>query len=309
MLSIILMLIGLVLGIVLVVKGSDVFIDGAADIASKIGVSEAVIGLTLVAFATSLPELAVSLAATLQGSTDIAFGTILGSNVANLCLILGLSAVIMPLAVSKDAMTHAMIMTYISILLFLFVLFDGSLGPLEGLAFLIIYVWFTVHLAREERGGEDALIALERHREAWRDWLYVVGGAAGVIVGARVLVASASGIARSMGVSEFIIGLTIIAVGTSIPEMASSVTAAIKKYYGIAVGNVVGSNILNIVLVLGASSLIRPIPAGAEVMYLTIPFVIGVSILSVYLLRRTVAKWTGALLLALYAVFLFMTLS
>ena len=292
-------IIELAAGILFLVKGSDIFIDGAAGVAKKLGVSEHMIGLTLVAFATSLPELAVSSIASFNNAEGIAIGNVIGSNVANICLVLGIAALIMNLKTTKETRRDAIFMTAVAFLLFAVIAFDGVVDRYDAAIFLIIYALFIFYLYRTHK--ENVGIEVEKGSYV-KEFILVILGAAGVMLGAHFLVESGVGIAELLGISDLVIGLTMVALGTSLPELASSVAAALKKKHGIAVGNVVGSNIINILLVLGVAGLINPIRAG-DVMHFTMPFLLLVSVIAAIFASRKIGKKEGMFLLALYALF------
>jgi len=292
-------IIELAAGILFLVKGSDIFIDGAVGVAKKLGVSEHMIGLTLVAFATSLPELAVSSIASFNNAEGIAIGNVIGSNVANICLVLGIAALIMNLKTTKETRRDAIFMTAVTFLLFAVIAFDGVVNRYDAAIFLIIYALFIFYLYRTHK--ENVEIEVEKGSYV-KDIVLVILGAAGVMLGAHFLVESGVGIAELLGISDLVIGLTMVALGTSLPELASSVAAALKKKHGIAVGNVVGSNIINILLVLGVAGLINPIRAG-DVMHFTMPFLLLVSVIAAIFASRKIGKKEGMFLLALYALF------
>lgn len=290
-----------IIGLVILIKGCDVFINGASGIATKLGISEHMVGLTFVAIATSLPELAVSSFASYNLQPGLAIGNIIGSNVSNICLVLGIAAIIMHLVPNKETIRDALYMIFSSILLLLLILIDGDIGRFDSLLFLLLYCYFVYHLYMRHKKSIKPVHATKEG--TFKEFLYVIIGAAGVLLGAHFLVESGVNIAQFMGVSPVIIGLTIIAVGTSLPELASTVTAALKKRHGIAVGNIIGSNIINIFLVLGVSGLINPIHAGEKII-ITAPFLIGVSFLTLFFVKRKIGRKQGFLLLLLYGLFL-----
>lgn len=297
----------LILGIVLLVKGSDLFIDGAATLAYRFGISEHLIGLTLVAFATSLPELAVSSVAAVNGDTGIVLGNVVGSNIANICLVLGIAAVIMTLSPSGETRRDCLFMVGVVSLLVLLYAYDQRIDVYDSLIFLSLYAYYIYYLYRaylyprraETLHDEQPSVSTSFLKEG----VLIFIGAGGIVVGARWLVDAGVGIAEWLGVSQVVIGLTLIAFGTSIPELASTVTAVLKQKHGIAVGNIIGSNILNVLLVLGVAGTIRPI-YGDNKLVLTLPFLLLISVLIGVLTSRESKKWVGFLLLSLYVVFL-----
>ena len=247
-------------GLVLLCYGADFLVRGGVQIAKKFKVTPLVIGLTLVAFATSAPELVVSCDAALQGAGDIALGNVIGSNICNIALILGLSALITPLRVNDVPL-----MLGASVLLAFFLWLSGGLNRLEGAVFfagIITYVAYSVHAARKsgeevtevEGDGKPLSIAFSIG--------FVLLGLAMLVGGAKLLVGSAVWLAQLLGVTQAVIGLTIVAVGTSLPELATSVVAALKGERDIAIGNVVGSNIFNILAILGAAPIVKPLKAA-----------------------------------------------
>ena len=290
-----------IIGFVLLIKGSDIFIDGAAALAKKIGASEHMIGLTLVAFATSLPELAVSSIASFNKEGGIAIGNVLGSNIANICLVLGVAALIMQLRTSKETGRDALFMTGVTFLLFGFIILDKKIERYEGLIFLALYAVFIYYLYKTHKGRTDFR---EKNDEGYvKETVFIILGSVGVVLGAHFLVESGVGIAELLHVSPLIIGLTMIAVGTSLPELASSVAAALKKKHGIAVGNIIGSNIINILLVLGVAGGINPI-GTKENLFVTLPFLLAVSLLMLFFVRRKITGKHGVFLLILYGCFI-----
>jgi cation:H+ antiporter len=293
-----------IVGLVILVKGCDIFIDGASGIATKLGISEHLIGLTIVALATSLPELAVSSIASINQEAGIAIGNIIGSNISNICLILGIAALIMTLKTEKQTIEDAFFMIVVTIIFIALIAVDQTLNRYDAVLFLLLYIYFIYRLYRTHK-KKNAHLSIKKE-SILRETLFVILGASGLIFGAHFLVESGVGIAQLLGVSPVIIGLTMIALGTSLPELSSTITAALKKRYGLAVGNVIGSNIINILLVLGISGLINPIPIGKKV-FITAPFLIGVSILTLFFIRGKIGRKQGYILVFLYGFFIIIT--
>jgi cation:H+ antiporter len=292
----------LALGIIALVKGSDTFIGGAASLAKSIGVSEHIIGITLVAFATSLPELLVCTMASYKGEGSMALGNVLGSNVANIGLVLGTSILLMSIIVKREAKRDAFIMCGITLLLLLLMGYDGQLTRGDGMFLVFIYILYFIYLAKTR---EHMPVVISHRKTLRKDTLLVIVGCTSLLVGSEFLIRSAVFIAMSFGVSTLIIGLTIVAVGTSLPELASSVAAALKGSYGIAAGNVIGSNIINITLALGAASIVRTIPVAADVKSIIMPMVLLFSgLMLVMTLKSKIHKFEGAVILGLYALFI-----
>ena len=294
-------------GLALLLKGSSFLVDGSSGIAKRLGIPEMVIGLTVVAFGTSLPELGVSVIATFSGSHGVALGNVVGSNIANIGLVLGLSAAIYPLAVSQSAIRRDIPITILSAALLLAIAMTGGFNWMAGallLACFSAFLAYTVRVAKKSRleylkraagirapgglGKNSALAAV---------------GIAGVLAGAWLLVYSGTYIASAFGISDAVIGLTIIAVGTSLPELVTSVVAAMKRKPDIAVGNVVGSNIFNALFVLGIASLVAPIPVLGMLTEMAIMVMLSAVLVPFVARKGKVTRLQGAILLAAYALF------
>ncbi|MFO8132406.1 MAG: calcium/sodium antiporter [Thermoplasmatota archaeon] len=292
----------LAVGLLLLAKGSDVFIDGAASVARATGASEHTIGLTLVAFATSLPEIAVSSIAAFQGEAGIAIGNIVGSNITNICLILGVSALIMPLYASRETRRDSLFMLAVTLLLLGSLVFDGRIDVYDGVLYLavyggFVYYWYVTHRR------EHAVVPEVEPGSMPKNGVLLAAGGIAVIVGARLTVNAGVGFADLLGVPRTVIGLSMVAFGSSLPELASSVAAALKGKHGIAVGNIIGSNIINVLLALGVSGVIRPV-AAADTIFLMLPFLLLVSLALTWFARRRMDRRYGAVLLGLYVVFI-----
>jgi cation:H+ antiporter len=301
------------IGLIALVVGAEALVRGASRIALRFGVPPIVIGLTVVAIGTSAPELAVSVAAAISGEGGIAAGNVVGSNTFNVLVVLGLSAVVVPLAVLRRVVrVEVPIMLALSGAVWVLGR-DGVFGRGDGAiltAALVAYIVMTVALALRERSRHDA----ERRATAtgWRAWalpmVAVAGGLALLVVGSEWLVAGAVGIAQVFGVSDLVIGLTIVAAGTSMPELVTSIVAALRGERDIAVGNVVGSNVFNIMGVLGFASLAAPtgVVASPGLMALDVPVMVAAAALCLpfVLTRGRLDRWEGALFLGLYAGYL-----
>lgn len=302
------------IGLLLLLKGADMLVDGASSIAKRLRVPGIVIGLTIVAFGTSMPELMVSILAAARGSTEIAIGNVIGSNIANILLILGVSAVIHPVAAKRNTVLKEIPFSLLAALvvgvLANDVLLDQAassvIGRADGLiliAFFIIFLYYIFGIIETEAPEADPDIPVFSHG---RSVALVALGLAGLVVGGRWLVDGAVLIAQSFGVSESLIGLTVVAVGTSLPEFATSAVAAYKRRSDIAIGNVVGSNIFNIFWVLGISATIRPLPfspaGNVDVMMAA-----GASLILFFAMyvgkRHVLERWQGAALTLSYAAY------
>jgi cation:H+ antiporter len=297
----------LIAGLVLLVLGADLLVKGASRIAAGFGISPLIIGLTVVAFGTSAPEAAISVSSALKGEPDIAVGNVLGSNIFNVLFILGVSALITPLLVSKQLVRiDVPVMVAVSILAFV-LSSDGRISFIEGAVLfsgILAYVAVLVRIGRRS-GEEGEAIKTSMH---WAvDAALIVVGLVLLILGARWLVSSAVTIAEAMGVSELVIGLTIVAAGTSLPEVATSIIATVRGQRDIAVGNVVGSNIFNILAVLGLTAMVAPggLPVSAAAINFDYPVMLAVAVacLPIFFVGYTIARWEGGLFLAYYVAY------
>ena len=307
----------LIAGLVLLVAGAEVLVRGAAKLAAQFGIPPLIIGLTVVAFGTSAPETAVSVQAALDGSGDLAIGNVVGSNIANVLLILGLTALIAPLIVSRQLIRlDVPIMIGASLLTF-GLAWDGSLSRLDGallFAGILAYTAFLIYNARKDKGGEDDEFAKEFGLDeapkpyAWAINLgLIIAGLVLLVTGSNFLVEGAVTLARALGISELVIGLTVVAVGTSLPELATSILAAIKGERDIAVGNIVGSNIFNLLCVLGLASLVSPaaISVSPNALAFDFPVMIAVAVacLPIFFTGYRINRWEGLLFLAYYVAY------
>lgn len=253
----------LAVGFVLLVKGADWFVEGASKVAEKFGIPQLVIGLTIVAIGTSLPEAAVSVSAALKGSAEITIGNILGSNILNILLILGITAVIKPVAVQKSTVRYEIpFVILVSALLFGIGYADNTVGRSEGMilwGLMFCYLGYLLEMSKKGVSLLEDSPQTDKPMPVWKMLVLIALGGVMIVVGSDVAVDAATALARIFGMSERLIGLTIVAFGTSLPELVTSVTAAIKGKADIAVGNIVGSNIFNILFVVGTSALITPV--------------------------------------------------
>ena len=297
----------LAFGFVLLVKGADWFVDGASGIAAKLRIPQLVIGLTIVAMGTSAPEAAVSISAALKGSADITIGNIVGSNILNILIILGLASAIVPIAVAKSTIRVDIpfMLAITGVLLALG--WDGTITLVDGLIMLVLfagYLGYMLYMAK--KGGEEGEEI--KDLKLWQALLYTVVGLALIVWGADVAVDAATALARIFGLSERFIGLTVVALGTSLPELFTSVTAARKGNADIAIGNIVGSNIFNILFVVGLSAMIVPVPFTPNFRIDTIVAIAaGVMLLLCSLRQKRLVRWHGiAMLLGYAAYFLYL---
>lgn len=292
----------LVVGFVMLVKGADWFVEGVAGIAEKFGIPQLVIGLTIVAMGTSAPEAAVSIASAVKGNADITVGNVVGSNIMNILVILGLTAVISTLAVQKSTIRYEIpFMLVVSVIFGLFGMSGERIDFVEGVIFWALFIVYLLYLLVMARKNKEETPE-EKSRPVIVLILLGIVGAVLVVWGADVVVDSASAIASYFGMSERFIGLTIVAFGTSLPELVTSITAALKKKADIAIGNIVGSNIFNILFVIGTAALICPVPFETKFIVDT-----GIAILAGLVLwigtykNRELRKTCGVVMLLCYA--------
>jgi len=305
----------LTLGLIILTLGSEFLVRGASRLAAAFGLSPLVIGLTVVAFGTSAPELVVSIQSTLAGQDDVAFGNVLGSNIMNVLFILGISAVIVPLQVSRQLIRFDLPLMVALSGLIAYMAFDSRIDRMDGLLLsigLVVYITWSVIKSRREQselkvqnGSEVRTDVIgSGPRETILNVILLLAGLGMLVLGSRWFIDSAVVIARLLGVSEFIIGVTIVATGTSLPEVATSVMAAIRGERDIAVGNVVGSNLFNIMGVLGISSVVSPhgINISPSALQFDLPVMIAVAVacLPVFFTGRIISRWEGGLFLTYY---------
>ncbi|HKJ70445.1 MAG TPA: calcium/sodium antiporter [Gammaproteobacteria bacterium] len=300
-------------GLLLLVWGAEGFVRGAAGLARHLGVSTLVVGLTVVSLGTSTPELLVNLAAQYQGTPAMAFGNVVGSNVANIGLVLGLSALLLPLGVHSRVLRREFPVLVGATVVLLLMVLDGRLGGVDGVLLtlgLVAYAVWTVRSARA--GAEDPFLAeaseeVPTELSGGRAAIWIAVGLAGLVAGSRLLVASAADIAVYFGLSDLVIGLTVVAFGTSLPELAASLAAVAKREDDLVVGNVVGSCLLNILLVLGLPAMLGGLPAGSEAVWRDLPVLLALTlVLGPIFLNGPrgsyhINRLEGALLLAAYA--------
>lgn len=274
----------LIIGFILLIKGADIFVDEASNIAKKFGIPSIIVGLTIVSLGTSAPELAVSLISSFEGSNGITIGNVLGSNIFNTLMVLGLTSIIMPILIKKstvlkDYVVNILVTISLLILTFGRTLFnkEPGLSRISGIILLIGCIAFTIYLIKVSK-DEGADSGVDEIIKAIPSCIKILFGIIGIILGGNLVVNSASNIAYSFGLSDKLVGLTIISIGTSLPELVTSMIAAVKGENDIAIGNVLGSNIFNILLILGVSSSISPILISSA-LFIDIVFLIGISLL------------------------------
>ncbi|MBD5190231.1 MAG: calcium/sodium antiporter [Bacteroidales bacterium] len=311
----------LIIGLALILVGANILTDGASALAKKWGMSDLIVGLTIVAFGTSAPELVISIMSAAEGNSGIAIGNVVGSNIFNICAIIGITALVTPVKVSKGIMRTDIPLVILSALVLLVmgnnILLDGAqaniLTRTNGIILLLFFAIFMYHTFNAAKNptlnesDDDIDKSPVKEMPLLKSIIWIVGGLAGLIFGGDLFVDGASGIASAMGVSDAVIGLTIVAIGTSLPELATSVTAALKGKTAIALGNVIGSNIFNIFLVLGCSATVSPLLFGSvgnvDLLVLTITSLLFWIFGYVYK-ERTITRIEGGLLLACYVAYM-----
>ena len=298
----------LALGFAMLIKGADWFVDGASGIATKFGIPQLVIGLTIVAMGTSAPEAAVSISAAIGGSADITIGNIVGSNILNIFIILGISAVITTLAVASSTIKYETPFMILVTVLLLVLGLDGTIGLIDGIILIIAFIAYLVYLFIMAKNNKEEQPEAKQ-MAIWKAILLTIIGLALIILGSNVTVDAATAIAKAFGVSERFIGLTIVALGTSLPELFTSVSAARKHNADIAIGNIVGSNIFNILFVVGISSIIVPVPFASNFIFDTIVAIVAAVLLLVCCLKtKSLKRPAGILMLICYAAYFVMIL-
>ena len=295
----------IIVGVTLVLLGADRLTDGASALARRFGVPEMVIGLTIVACGTSMPEFFVSLMSALNGTSDMAVGNVLGSNIMNTMLIVGCAAVVAPMVISPSTVRKDIPFAIGASILLLLLCTDAAISRLDGIILLVGFALFMAYTLWQAKGDKTEDTGSAKQQNPWLSLGYIVLGLAGLVFGSNLFVSSASNVATTLGVSQSVIGLTIVAGGTSLPELATSVVAARKGQSAIAIGNVIGSNVFNILLILGATAAINPLQLEGITLV-----DMGVMLGSIFLVwlfsftRYTVERWEGAVLLVGYLAYL-----
>lgn len=297
----------LIVGFVMLIKGADWFVDGAAGVADKLHIPQLIIGLTIVALGTSAPEAAISISASARGSADIAVGNVLGSNIMNILVILGITSIITPLAVQKSTVKYEIpFVIIISVIFAVLGLTDNNLSIIDGVILTLLFIAYITYLFIMTKKGKIKEEDDSNEKSPKKTWLLIILiiiGAVLIIFGSDITVNAATELAKMFGMSERFIGLTIIAFGTSLPELVTSITAAVKKKADIAIGNIVGSNIFNILFVIGISALITPVAYQAEFLVDSIIGILTVILLLICVLnkKRQLKRWAGIIMIICYA--------
>lgn len=299
----------LIVGFVLLIKGADFFVDGSSNVARKLRIPSMIIGLTIVAMGTSAPECAVSITASLKGDNSVAISNVIGSNIFNLLIVCGACALVAPLKVKIKTLKQEFPLAVLSGVLLLVMGYLGmSIGRVDGLILLVLFIAFLVWLvleAKKARGGSQEEEQESKSLNIWLCLVYIAGGIAAIVAGGNLVVDSATAIAEDFGLSSTLIGLTIVAMGTSLPELVTSVVAAKKGETDMALGNVIGSNLFNVLLVLGLAGAISPMEVLMENLIDGI-ILLGVSIIAwiVAWSDKKISRVEGAVMIAIYAAYM-----
>ena len=296
----------ILIGIIAVLWGADKFTDGAAAIARKMNIPEIVIGLTIVAMGTSAPELFTSVVSALKGSTGLALGNIVGSNIFNSLLIVGAAAAVAPISISQATIVKDIPFALVASLLLTAVCLDGNLTRIDSLLLLIGFALFLAYTLQIARNGKTEDSKTEKSQALWKSILFIIIGLGCLIVGSNLFVSGASTVAEQLGVSDAIIGLTIVAGGTSLPELATSIISARKGQSGIAIGNVVGSNVFNILAILGITGFISPMTnlGGITTIDLTMLILSIILVWAMSFTKYQIERWEGSMLIVIFSFYL-----
>ncbi|WP_405307963.1 calcium/sodium antiporter [Methanobrevibacter sp.] len=304
--SIILQFVLLIVGFVFLIKGSDFFVDGASSIASLLKIPTIIVGLTIVAFGTSAPEAAVSITSAITGNNAMAVSNVIGSNLFNILMVIGISALLGELLMEKDVLNKDLpFLVGITVLFAAFIIIGWNVSQIEGIILLIILIAYVAHLIKSAKKSDNANVVEKPKFTLPYSILFIIIGLAGIVIGGDLVVNSASDIAIAFGMSETLVGLTIVAIGTSLPELVTSLTALKKGENQLVIGNVIGSNIFNILFVLGASSAITAISLDSS-MLIDVTFMVFVTVLC-FIFGKTQDKFDrkeGAILVALFIAYM-----
>ena len=308
--EIVLCIVLLVVGMALLIKGADWFVEGASSLAKAMKIPSLVIGLTLVSIGTSMPEFSVSLTSSLQGNIDMSFGNVIGSNIFNTFVVIGVSATIVPLVVSKQMQKYdlpILMGIYALLALFSFLITPGTIQVWESIILFSLTIIYTIFLILRSKDVKIEENKNEKKRKWWFNLILVTLGIAGIIFGGKLVVNNASKLAMAMGMSEMLVGLTIVAIGTSLPELVTSIVAAKKGENDIAVGNAIGSCIFNVILILGFCSILEPYIVNVSNLNTLIDVVIMlISAIVVFLFSlksKRINRWQGIVMVLIYVAY------
>lgn len=292
----------LIFGIVVVLKSADWLTNGAVGLATKLGISQIVIGLTIVAIGTSMPEFFVSIVSAIKGTPDLAVGNIVGSNIFNVLLIVGVAANVAPIAIQRATVRRDIPIAIVASIMLTFMMLDDNISRIDALilfAAFIAFIWITLRNSKNDTNEKDA--STEKVIPTWKSVLFIIFGLVGLVLGSNIFVDNASSLAHGWGISDAVIGLTIVAGGTSLPELATSAVAARKGDSGIAIGNVLGSNVFNILMILGLTGIISPMHIQ-NITYIDMAvMVISMALFWLFSFTKLrVERWEGCVLIACF---------
>ena len=292
----------LIFGIVVVLKSADWLTNGAVGLATKLGISQIVIGLTIVAIGTSMPEFFVSIVSAIKGTPDLAVGNIVGSNIFNVLLIVGVAAAVAPIAIQRATVRRDIPIAIVASIMLTFMMLDDNISRIDALilfAAFIAFIWITLRNSKNDANEKDA--STEKVIPTWKSVLFIIFGLVGLVLGSNIFVDTASSLAHGWGISDAVIGLTIVAGGTSLPELATSAVAARKGDSGIAIGNVLGSNVFNILMILGLTGIISPMHIQ-NITYIDMAvMVISMALFWLFSFTKLrVERWEGCVLIACF---------
>lgn len=292
----------LIFGIVVVLKSADWLTNGAVGLATKLGISQIVIGLTIVAIGTSMPEFFVSIVSAIKGTPDLAVGNIVGSNIFNVLLIVGVAATVAPIAIQRATVRRDIPIAIVASIMLTFMMLDDNISRIDALilfAAFIAFIWITLRNSKNDANEKDA--STEKVIPTWKSVLFIIFGLVGLVLGSNIFVDNASSLAHGWGISDAVIGLTIVAGGTSLPELATSAVAARKGDSGIAIGNVLGSNVFNILMILGLTGIISPMHIQ-NITYIDMAvMVISMALFWLFSFTKLrVGRWEGCVLIACF---------
>ena len=287
--------------------GADFIVKGGSQLASRFGLSPIVIGLTVVAFGTSLPELVVSIVAAIEGSSPIAIGNVVGSNIANVGLVLGLSSLIFPLKINLIQIKRDLIIYIFVCAIFSLFCMNGTITREEGLILFLSVIMYTWYSFYNPTISDNKNIIDENPSKLWMLYLFIFSGIALLSFGANLFIKGSIDIARYFGISEIVIGMSIVALGTSLPELATSVIASFRKQHGISIGNIIGSNLFNLLSVIGIVSLLSPIESPKEILFFEIPYMViyGLILFPIAWMKQPIHRLTSISLLVGYVFFIY----
>ncbi len=301
----------LVVGLLILLVGGKFLVDGASAIALRYGLSPGLIGLTIVAFGTSAPELLVSINAALKGSSDIAIGNVIGSNISNISLVLGISALVYPIVVYKSILKLDYLAVLVSSILFYLLSLDNMISRWEGGVFVVLLVLLNLYFFKKLKVSVEEIVSVEIvPMKLYKALGLLLLGIVGLYFGSDMFVENAVEISRVFGLSERVIGVTVIAIGTSLPELVTSIIAAINKKTDIAIGNILGSNIMNVLAIIGITSLVQPIAVNDSFLIQDFIWMLGITVLlfPILLTRLRISRIEGGILVLFYCTYLFLLL-